>query len=412
MNDTLELRPITAEEWAAFDRVVDMSFHSLPSAESVDTFRAGFEFDRSLAVFDRGRIVATTAAQSNDLTLPGLTTAPAAAVIAVTVFPTHRRRGLLRQMMTRQLDDVEVRGEPLAILTASESSIYGRFGYGAATEETCHSLAVLHAAFANPVLYDGSIDILPDEDVHEVLPAVHEALRCHQPGAVRRDDHWWRRYFDVPEAERTGEKARFNAVVRDGRDRPEGYAIYTVKRDWPDGARNHTLEISELITTNDEARSALWHFLLSKVDLIQTVTTLCSPVDEPLRWLLADPRHLRSTRRTDLLWVRILDVCAALGARRYMVPGSLRFEVHDRSRSATAGRFELEGTPEGAVCRRTGKDPDLSLQIEDLGAMYLGGVSPSTLARAQRVREETPGSLRLATAMFDSDPAPWCPTRF
>lgn len=412
MNDTIELRPITPDEWAAFDRAIEVAFHSLPTAESIEEYRDGFEFDRSLAVFDRGRLVATTAAQSNSLTLPGLITIPAAAVVAVTVFPTHRRRGLLRRMMARQLADIAERGEAIAVLTASDSGIYGQFGYGAATDEASYSIPVANAGFANPVAYSGSLDMLADDEVREILPAVHEAVRLRQPGAIWRDEHWWRRYFDVPEVQRTGEKARFYAVVRNSRGEPEGYAAYTVKRDWPDGVRNHTLEISELLTTNDLARSALWQFLLSKIDLIRTITTLCSPVDEPLRWLLSAPRNLRAVKQTDLLWVRILDVCAALGARRYMVPGHLCFEVHDRFRPSTAGRFELEGSPEGAVCRRTGREPDLSLQIEDLGAIYLGGVTPAALARAQRVREETPGSLGLATAMFGCVPAPWCPTRF
>jgi predicted acetyltransferase len=412
MGDELEMRSIGADEWPDFGRQVSLAFHEAPTPGERERWAASFEYPRSLAVFDGDRIVATAAAESNELTLPGLTRAPAAAVIAVTVYAPYRRRGLLRRMMARQLADVQERGEALAILTASESSIYQRFGYGAAADEVSYTISRDHADFVSVPAWDGTVEIVDEAGARAVLPDTYEAVRLRQPGAIRRSPSWWDGYFSADNGLRKGEKVRFTLVARGAGGVVEAYAAYTVTRAWPEGLGSHTLDLHQMISVNDKARAALWHFLLTRIDLVQTVVIGNSPVDEPLRWLLADPRRLRLRYRNDLLWLRIVDVPAALAACRYALPGSLVLEVHDRFRPETAGRYRLEGSPEGATCSRTGAEPDLSLAIEDLGSLYLGGVSPAALARAGRVREETSGALRRAGAMFACEPAPWCATHF
>jgi predicted acetyltransferase len=195
----------------------------------------------------------------------------------------------------------------------------------------------------------------------------------------------------------------------------DGASHYRIKPSWDQGVPAHTLEVSELLAASPAAYSELWRYLLS-VDLVHTIRVVRRPVDEPIRWLLADPRRLRLSRLTDDLWVRLLDVEAALVARGYRSHDRLSFDVADGFRPEVAGRYQLEAGPEGAECRRIPAEPgthaDLSLDISDLGSTYLGGVSFSTLARAGRVIEETPGALARADLLFATDRAPYCGTPF
>jgi predicted acetyltransferase len=136
------------------------------------------------------------------------------------------------------------------------------------------------------------------------------------------------------------------------------------------------------------------------------------PVDEPARWRLADPRRLRTTHIGDQLWVRLLDLPAALRARRYAADGELVLEVTDALRPRNQGRWRLQGGPDGAACEPTGAEPDLALDVATLGAAYLGGPRLSVLARAGRVAELTPGALGRGDQMLVSEPSPLCTTHF
>jgi predicted acetyltransferase len=318
---------------------------------------------------------------------------------------------LLRALMARQLDDIQERGEPVAILYATEGSIYGRFGYGVATDTVGYGVELRRAAFTSPVDYDGTVDFVGPDEAESVMPDVYDAFRVTQPGAIDRPSFWWHGYFHSGEAHSEGKRARFFLAARSSSGAPEGYAAYWIDRDWQSGRRHHTARIDELIATNARAYAALWRMLLS-LDLIDTAETRNSSLQEPLRWLLADPRELRVWFRHDGTWLRIVDVPAALAARRYGTEDTLVLEVHDRFHPASAGRFRIDGSPDGASCKRTGEAPDLVMQIEDLGAAYLGGTPFSSLARALRVIEETPTALRRADVMFLSSPHPWGTTQF
>jgi predicted acetyltransferase len=191
----------------------------------------------------------------------------------------------------------------------------------------------------------------------------------------------------------------------------DGFVSYRVAGKWEDGFPTGSLLINDLFTTTPDAYSALWHYCLN-VDLVTVVRAPNRSLDEPLRWLLADPRRLRVTRQHDFLWVRLLDVPRALAARRYMAADHLVLEVADAFCPANGGRYALEGGPDGAVCRATSAAADLRLGAEELGAVYLGGARFSTLARAGRVVEARPGALRRADALFAAEPLPWCATDF
>jgi predicted acetyltransferase len=408
---TVRVRTLADDEVAAAISVDWRAFGSHPSEAVVAAEGPGYEPGRSLAATDGDAIVATARAWSSELALPGSTSAPAAAVTGVGVLATHRRRGILRALMDRQLADVRERGEPLAVLVASEGGIYGRFGYGPATVAAELTLSREGGAPADPTPAPGPFRLLDAAAAARELPPLHERLRRARPGEIRRSDGWWHMFLADPDDHRGGASARFYAVYEPEPGRAAGYAAYRIHDRWEGGIPAMELRVSDLCATDISARLALWRFLLG-VDLIETLTIYQAPVDEPLRVDLADPRQLRLTALVDHLWVRLVDLPAALAARRYAVEGRVVLEVADPVLPDNAGTFELVGGPDGATCRRGGGAPDLAVDVADLGAVYLGGARLSTLARAGKVAELRPGALRRADAMLAADPPPFCGTGF
>ena len=407
-----ELRAITDEEFEAFSRAEHAAFTEHAPDESVAVIRPVVELDRTLATFDRGRIVGTAAACTVEVTLPGATVVPAAGVTAVGVLPTHRRRGILTAMMDRLLDDVRRRGEPVAVLLASEALIYGRFGYGPAVATAGIEVETRHGAFSRPVAAPGRLTLLGPGEAAGLLPDVFDRARRTQPGEVSRPEVWWRSNLHDPEHRREGYSARFDVVYESPAGVAEGYVTYRAKSDWAAGLAGTELAVQELVATSPEVRLALWRYVLD-VDLVRRVTAWDTPLDDPLRWALADPRRLRTTRLGDWLWVRLVDLPAALEARRYPVAGGLVLDVTDPFRPHHGGRVRLDAGPDGAECRPAAAAAvDLALDVADLGAAYLGGVRFSTLARAGRVDERTPGALARADALFACEPLPFCSSEF
>jgi predicted acetyltransferase len=408
-----EIRPITIDEIAAFVRTEHAPFGEHASDEIIEELRPAIiaDLDRTLAVLEGDRIVATTGAWAFELSLPGGTRVPVPGVTAVAVLATHRRRGILRALMTRQLADVRERGEALAVLNASESSIYGRFGYGVATHAATITIDTRDAAFTRPVDDDGRIRLIDGKEAGAVFPAVHERYLGVQAGEVARPPHWWDQLFLDPEREREGASALFFAI-HERAGECDGYAWYRTRKHWKDGLHDHTLELGELVTLDPRVRLAMWRFLLD-VDLMERVTAPNFPVDEPLRWVLADPRRLRVSRLGDWLWVRLLDIPTALAARRYALDGGLVVEVADAFVPECGGRYRLDAGPDGASCTRADTaEPDLAMTVDALGAAYLGGVRFSTLARAGLVEEQRAGALARADALFATDPLPYCNSEF
>ncbi len=380
--------------------------------------RGMMEFDRSLVARDSdlgNRIVATAAAYSLELTLPGGTMIPAGGVTWVGVLPTHRRRGLLTSLMRRQLDDIAARGEALAVLTASESSIYGRFGYGMASFAASFEIARRHADFterAQSIGATGRVNLIEHEEALDILPGVYERVRAEQPGAVSRSPQYWQGYLRDPYEIDEGFGPRFYVTYVSAAGTLDGAAFYRIMNSWHHGIASNILSVNELLAVTPVAYAAMWRYLLS-VDLVETIRTARRPVDEPLRWLLSDPRRLRCTRLGDDLWVRILDIPAALSARSYRTEDRIIFEVTDAFRPQSSGRYLLEAGTDGSTCRSdTRTEADLALDMTDLAAVYLGNASFSALARAGRVVELTPGALTRADLLFSTDRAPYCGTPF
>jgi predicted acetyltransferase len=405
----LELRAVREDEKPALLRASGVAF-GMTSAPVDDDYSTDLiPSDRCLAVFDGDAIVATAGAHSFRVTVPGGAPVEAAGVSIVGVHPTHRRRGLLRRMMDEQLDDVARRGEPLALLTASEASIYERFGYGIGTFSTGFELASEHATFATPPPAAGAVRLVEGEAAVSASQAVYDVAAAGRVGEVARTEEWWRHVYCPPSGK---DGVKFFTAVHEGPDgRPDAFARYSVDGHEADGLAANTLRVLEVHGTHADAEAAVWEFLFG-IDLVATVRAGGRPVDDPLRWRLPDPRRMRVGRLRDHLWVRVVDVAAALGARTYGVDDALVLDLVDPFRPANDGRWRVEGGTDGAVCARTDAEPDLHLGAPDLGALYLGGVAASTLANAGRVTEQTPGALPRADRFFGVQPLPWCTTHF
>jgi predicted acetyltransferase len=308
------------------------------------------------------------------------------------------------------LTDVRERGELLAILYASESIIYGRFGFGLSTLNTVYDIDPHYGALAHDIDTPGTVAILHAEEARSVIPPVYDRYRRLQPAEIRRSDTYWNMWLaDYPDW-REGMSARVYATYENAAGSIDGFVAYRLDGKWENGFPNGRLEAGVLAAMTDEARFGLWKFLLGQ-DLVRQVTVR-GTVHEPVRYMLADPRRLRVKYLTDGLWTRVVDVPHALEARRYATDDAFVLGIEDPFMPENTGRYRLEGSPQGATCRRTDESADLCLNIADLGAVFQGGIPLTALSRAGRIQEEKDGAARRAEAFFASHPEPVCMTHF
>lgn len=405
------LRAVTDGEFESYIRTVQTAFGNQTIAEEVAGWRGVTELDRTLAAFDGDRMVATAGAFSFELSTPGAMKVAAAGVTAVGVLPTHRRRGLLTTLMERQLDDIARRGETVAMLTASESVIYGRFGYGAASFHRSIQIDPHHSRFADGGGEVGTIEVLDPVAVAETAPAVHNQARINQPGDVGRNDAWWALNIADPDWMRRGGPAKFWARHVSAAGKPDGYVAYRVTPAWRHGIAGAEVEVVALVGLDAAAELALWRFVLD-LDLTGRVVAHSRPIDEALGWRLADPRQLLTTSVTDHIWVRLLDVAGALTSRGYEGDYEIVLDVEDGFRPKGGGRFALRTAGAEVECVRTRRAPDLTLGVAELGSAYLGHSRLAILAGAGRVVEHTTGSVNRADRLFGGTKIPFCRSGF
>ncbi|UUV34837.1 GNAT family N-acetyltransferase [Amycolatopsis roodepoortensis] len=390
----MKIRSTTAEDRDVFVDTMFAAFARFPDTAG-ETWSA-LELDRGLlAVTDDGRPVGTAAAYTFELTLPGDVVVPAAGVTAVGVLPSHRRRGVLSAMMRHQLAEFRERGEFLSVLLASEALIYRRFGYGPATYTRRLTVPRHRAALAVGTA-GGSIEVLRRAECGELLEEIYDRYRRARPGALSRPHRWWSLGAGQPPISRA---SRYIALHRDADGVPDGYASYSL-------TEPSTLTVDETIAVDDAVSTALARFALGH-DLVTEVVFKHCPPDHPLRWQLEDFRAGEVGGDTDWLWVRLLDVPRALTARGWPTDGELVLDVDDPA-LGERGRYLLTVRDGEADCVPTGADPDLSLDVSDLGSIYLGGTAPSLLVRAGRVRAHRPDAAALADALFRTERAPHC----
>jgi predicted acetyltransferase len=417
------IRPIEENELDDFLRVDEHAFNSSPWSESDRQVTADrLELDRTLAAFDDGTPVGVTMCYSFQLSVPGQEMLPAAGVTFVAVMPTHRRRGVLSSLMRRQLADVRDRGEPLAILWASEAVIYGRYGYGRASWQLGFTLrrgegglAGAAAGMTAAAASDLRLQIAEPEAALPELAKVYDTVLAGRPGMFGRSDAWWRIMIYDPADQRQG-ASPLRCLVAEDASGPRGYALYTSVDTWRDSLPENELTVRELMTADPAAGAALCTDLLSR-DLTTEFRLPRRPVDDPLLYQLADPRRTRP-QLCDALWVRIVDLPRALAGRRYSCPVDVVIEVRDEILPSNAGRWRLSTTTEApggglaASCVPASSAADLALDVTEFGAVYLGGTRLGALAGSGLVAELRPGAVRQLSAALAWDPAPWCPGVF
>jgi predicted acetyltransferase len=392
------------EEFGQAVFAIGQYFGMEPTEERMERFSKNLPIERMHAARENGATVGGAGAFPFQLTVPGAVV-PTAGVTVVGTFPTHRRRGVLRALMRAQLDDVHARGEPLALLWASEDTIYGRFGYGMASVTGDVSIPKEHAAFARPLEREGTLRIVEREEALALFPRVWDKVQRTTPGMLRRTRNWWelRILFEPPGGGEEGPK-RFVVLERDGQ--PDGYAIYRHKMKWEQGVSAGELQVVEAVALDGKPTAEIWRYLLD-IDWAVRITASLLPPDHPLWWLLASPRYMR-LRVGDGLWIRLVDVGAALSARSYAGDGAIVFDVVDDFCPWNAGAWRLSD----GRARRTTSAPHLRLDASALGSVYLGGFTFSQLVRGGRVEELRRGAATRADALFATARAPWCPEIF
>jgi len=413
LTATYPIRTATPETVRAFFGPLIIAFGEDLTDAEFDDWRHTTEPDRLIAAFDGDTPIGTAGAFTFRLTVPGGEVG-AAGVTAVGVEPGHRRRGVLRSLMRHQIDDVRGRGEPVAVLWASEAAIYQRFGYGLSTLNGSFEIERGRTAWLRPWEPEGTMRLVDEAEALATFPPVYERMRAATPGALSRTEDWWR-WGILRDAEhmRRGAGPKFRYLYEvDGA--VEGYAIYRPKGDWDDRGPKGQVLVVEVMAITPRAERAVWGFLFG-IDLMRTTKAGRVVVPHPLQLALADPRALGITVG-DGLWVRLVELRVALAARRYGSADALVLEVADAFCPWNAGRWRLaaSGKPgaAAAVVERTDAPADLVVDVADIAAAYLGAFRLSELAHAGRVDERTPGALLRADALFASERTPWCATMF
>ncbi|HVM67806.1 MAG TPA: GNAT family N-acetyltransferase [Acidimicrobiales bacterium] len=410
------VRTITDDEVAAFTEAVSRGFHFAPSPERAEEraafFRSRIEAGRSYGVFDGDAIVGTARSFATPLTVPGPAHLTAAAVSSVTVRATHRRMGALTEMMRQQLDEVATRGEAVAVLIASEAPIYGRFGYGAATENVRLEIDTGRLRFSAPPRGE-RVRFVDAGEFRSIAPGVYDCFRAAQVGAIRRDDAWWDEMTGI-DPRPGGDPPGFLMVCTAPDGAPTGFAHYRVTATSESRVPTGSIVLQDLVAVSDAAYDALWRVVTS-TDLVVHISAPDRPAREPLRALIADRRHVQEAERNDFLWVRLVDVATALASRRYDRADRIVLEVVDAFRPSSGGRFVLDAGPDGATCARTDGAPDLTLTQSDLGGCFHGAMPLSPAVAAGRVSEHRAGAAAACERLFadaPQRPPAWCNTWF
>ncbi|WP_432924718.1 GNAT family N-acetyltransferase [Microbispora sp. CA-135349] len=405
---SITVRPIKESEWPDFVAVDYEAFSDTFPVEIADRWREVLEIDRQISAFDDDLMVGCAAALSFEMTVPG-GPIPVAGVTAVGVLPSHRRRGVLTALMTRQLRDLhENGGEAVAALSASQAGIYGRFGYGRAADTLnfripTHGSAFTRSAPADPAL---RLRVATPADALAGLRRVYDAVQPGRPGLYGRSETYWRAEI-LPDTEHDrGGMGPLRCLIAEDAAGPRGYALFRAKSGWNEhGVPDGQVRLLELFASDPAAYALVWRGVLDR-DLCAVVHAERRPMDDPIMHLLAEPRQLNAVWIDDL-WVRLVDVDRALVSRAYAAPADLVVEVDDELCPWNAGRWRLRTTGGESSCERSEAPADLTLPVGVLGAAFLGGRPLRAAADAGLVREHRPGALRELSAAMMWDPAPW-----
>ncbi|HEV7973737.1 GNAT family N-acetyltransferase [Amycolatopsis sp.] len=400
------VRPVAEGEQRACRAVLARSLHAQAFDDKQwDAMSASFPAERKFAAFDGETPIGIVSSFATELLVPGGKVLSTAAVDGVGVRADWTRRGVLTAMMARQLPDFVERGHVLAALHASESTIYGRFGYGPATSIKSVRLRKPRAKWREEVPANGRVRFLTADEAVKLVPEIYRRIGLYRPGMIARPDVWWPANFDT----RVTSPGTFQVAAHTGPDGDDGYAVFTVvdQRTFDRPETGAAVQIRELRASSPEAVAGLWRFLLN-IDLVSEVRGRGRPADEPIAGMLTDLRSCEVVGAGDELWVRLVDVEAALDARTYSDAEPVVLEVHDRRLPANSGRYRVG--PDGAA--RTDAAPEVRLDVDVLAMLYLGEWTATALAQCGRLEVLDRAALPRLDELFRSATIPWCGTNF
>lgn len=401
-RDLLSPRRAVDADWHDIIAVDARSFAlpaPLPDAEIAE-FRS--QVDQAYVVRDGDCLVAVSLYHALPLTVPGGAVLPTAGLSWVSVAATHRRRGLLRRMLHTQFADWRAAGLPLATLTASEGGIYERFGFGPACFADSVTIDPGSVVWRSEAPADSRVRYGTPETIAERVPALHDRWAATRCGAIHRPATWWPTILADRGFRRNSQTSGLHYLLHD-----DGYAAYRLD------AREMSATVEEFFAVTEQAHTDLWR-VLTGLDLVTSIAATL-PVDDPLPAKLRNARAVRSTGRSDKLWVTLLDVTQALESRAYDVDARITLRVSD-DWSDRAGDYLLDVTDgTGTVTRGAAPvdgEPLARVSIADLSSIYCGGVSARTLAAAGRIVVDSAGTLDLLDALFTTREAPFAGTFF
>ena len=416
-DDTIEIRQPSAdpETLRAFLQPVAIAFGDDYTDEMFELDRQLFEMDRLVGAVDGDTWVGGATGESRRLTVPGGAEVRAAALSGVGVLPTHRRRGILTGLMRWILDQAAERGEPVSVLHASEGAIYPHFGYGMGTLQGSIDADRSAFRFSQPAEPLGRVRLVDVDEGMRTIPAIFDQVRAGRPGEVSRPPSVWRLQLLSDNSWRRAAMGPKSNAVLTVNGEPRGYAFYRVKAEWGDRGPKNTLHVLEVTALDPAAERALWEWLVG-IDLVTQVKAWrVPPVHNPLLLQVAEPQRLGLTIR-DGVWLRLVDLRAALEARTYDGPGRLTLDVTDAFLPSNAGRWTVDVPDDRGVASvmpaAAGVAPDVALDIADLATVYLGAFTFADLVRAGRARECREGAAAAADTLFTAAGAPWCSTMF
>ena len=398
--DGIEYRPIRPHELMAWERAISRGFGESfsPRPGTLERVPTRMDFSRSMAALDGKDVVGTMAALAYQLPLPAGSIIDMSGIVAVTVQPTHRRRGIFTEMMRRLLRNEYERGITVAGLWASQSIIYGRHGYGNAVEHQEATIEKRFSQFRHTASVNGQIRFSDPETIRRIGPSIWEAAMKNRPGMIPRPTPEWEMEFPDASAQVPGDKLSFFITYEES-GVAEGYSAYRIKPIPNDSDHNRQIEVNEIVATSVSVEAALWRHVLD-VDLVKQVVNWNHPKRSPLLWLLQDPRHLK-LEPYDALWLRIMDPAKALTAREYGSAGQVTIAVQDSFCPWAEGTYLLEVDDEGSArCESTNGLPDVTMPIATLASIYLGAHHLQHLQSAGRVDEHSPGSVAKLDTMF------------
>jgi predicted acetyltransferase len=403
-----------ADRKAALRALFDMdetAFGESSSDEDLDSPIFGVvDDDRTFTAWDGDQIVGTSANFTLDTSVPGGGSLPTAGVTFIGVRPTHRRRGVMTQMLENLHADGIKRNEPIATLWAADAAIYGRFGYGVATERLNIEIQHHHRNLVNAP-DDPSIRIRMVETAtdYEYVAPIYEQVRNVRGGVPAMDEKWNARATWDPPQHREG-ASRVQTVIAEDDAGVRGFLRYALKPDWSGGYAHGTVNIYRLMSADSAAHAALWRYCLS-IDLMGKTSWWNAPADDPIQTWLEHPREAKR-QINDAMWLRILDLPTTLTARTYSSEFDVTMAVTDTRYEQNSGTWRLSGGPKGTTCERASSSPDFSVDIKTLGAISLGGPTLTSHATAGWVEEHTTGSVMATSAAFAAPLAPYCPFVF